>query len=75
MLIYVIIAYRWNSQEGHSYLVTAKLNKQDAIDAAEFEADERGGKYSCRVYEVDPNVKYEGECNGVLVYTAKGIEF
>ena len=74
-MIYVVIAYRWNSNESHSYLVTASLNRQDAIDAAEFEANERGGKYSCRVYEVDPSIKYDGEQNGTLVHTAKGIEF
>lgn len=47
--IYVVHAMRWGDCEKHSYIVTATLNKADALSAAETEEMERGGKYGCEV--------------------------
>lgn len=47
--IYVVHAMRWGDCEKHSYIVTATLNKTDALSAAETEEVERGGKYGCEV--------------------------
>ena len=41
-VIYVVIAYRWGSQESHSYLVGCNTKKSKAIEMAEKEADYRG---------------------------------
>ena len=53
--IYVIIAYRWNDQERHSYLVAANFDKDTAIKIAEEECICRAGKYSVRVYQCKPS--------------------
>ena len=47
--IFVVHAMRWGDCEKHSYIVTATLNKFDALSAAETEEVERGGKYGCEV--------------------------
>lgn len=47
--IYVVHAMRWGDCEKHSYIVTATLNKADALSAAETEEIERGGKYGCEI--------------------------
>lgn len=47
--IYVVNAMRWGDCEKHSYIVTATLNKADALSAAETEEIERGGKYGCEI--------------------------
>ena len=47
--IYVVHAMRWGDCEKHSYIVTATLNKVDALSVAEIEEQERGGKYGCEV--------------------------
>ena len=84
--IYVVIAYRWNDQERHSYLVAANFDKDTAIKIAENACDWRGGKYSVRVYKCNPNDKLEKmtedrdiyappyKLNGTpkLIYTALG---
>ena len=49
MPIYVVHAKRWGDKENHSYIVTATLNKADALSVAETEEQERGGKYGCEV--------------------------
>lgn len=41
--IYVIIAYRWNDSERHSYLVGSHFDLEKAKEIAEKEADCRGG--------------------------------
>lgn len=72
--IYVVIAHRWNSPGNHSYLVGCNTRKQKAIEMAEKEADYRGGKYSCWVYETDADWVWNDEYgNKKLVYNAKGI--
>jgi hypothetical protein len=47
--IYVVHAMRWGDCEKHSYIVTATLNKADALSVAEKEELERGGKYGCEI--------------------------
>lgn len=47
--IYVVHAMRWGDCEKHSYIVTATLNKADALSAAETEEIDRCGKYGCDV--------------------------
>lgn len=47
--IYVVHAMRWGDRVNHSYIVTATLNKADALSVAETEEQERGGKYGCEV--------------------------
>lgn len=47
--IYVVHAMWWGDRENHSYIVTATLNKFDALSAAETEEVERAGKYGCEV--------------------------
>ena len=47
--IYVVHAKRWGDKENHGYIVTATLNKADALNAAEIEEQYRGGKYGCEV--------------------------
>lgn len=47
--IYVVHAKRWGDAEKHSYIITATLNKDDALSVAEKEEIERGGKYGCEV--------------------------
>ena len=52
--VYVVIAYRWGSQEMHSYLVYTGFSELEAIKEAEKEANCRGGKYECWVYKCEP---------------------
>ena len=74
--IYVVMAYRWNNQENHSYLVGCNTKKAKAIEIAEKEADYRGGKYSCWVYETDMNWSWnDGAIHKKIIYKAKGIDF
>jgi hypothetical protein len=51
--IYVVTAYRWGDLNEHSYVVTATLKKHRAIALAEEEQSRRGGKYECRVLEIE----------------------
>jgi hypothetical protein len=74
-VIYVVIAYRWGSQESHSYLVGCNTKKSKAIKMAEKEADYRGGKYDCWVYETDVDWEWNDEYgNKKIVHQAKGID-
>lgn len=50
-MIYLVIAYRWGDLNGHQYIVHAGLDREAALEAAETEAGDRGGKYGCAVYE------------------------
>lgn len=47
--IYVVHAMRWGDRVNHSYIVTATLDKADALSVAETEEQERGGKYGCEI--------------------------
>lgn len=72
--IYVIIAYRWNDSERHSYLVGTHFDLEKAKEIAEKEADCRGGKYSVRVYKCSTCCEWSEEMEQPeLVHTAAGI--
>ena len=49
--IYTVTAFRWGDTENHSYIVGVYPKKQAAINAANDEAQWRGGKYECEVRE------------------------
>lgn len=70
MRTYVVIAYRWNNDENHSYLVGAVPDKKTAIDIAEKEADDRGGKYGVRVYECNYSIYKYPKTKNSLIHTA-----
>lgn len=53
--IYVVIAYRFNDDNMHSYLVGCNTKKYAAQQMAIKENEYRGGKYHCRIYETDMN--------------------
>ena len=53
--LYVIEARYFGKQDVHSYTVGVFDNKQQAIDAAEYHADFRGGKYGVKVFEYTLN--------------------
>lgn len=50
--IYVAIAYRWGYLNLHHYLIAAGCDKEKIVALAQCEADDRGGKYGCVVYEM-----------------------
>ena len=54
--LYVVTMYRWGDRDGHSYVLGVYTKKNAAINAAESEAEYRGGKYAPEVLEVKPNV-------------------
>jgi len=49
--VYVVIAYRFGSNENHSYTLGVFNKKHKAIECAETHATHRGGKYDCVVEE------------------------
>jgi len=64
---YIVIAYRYGHREGHSYLVDICGGIDTAKEAAEKEANERGGKYSVvvfakRIATGDVEEIYEAKC-------------
>lgn len=64
--VYVVIAYRWGSQEMHSYLVYTGFSESEAINEAEKEANSRGGKYECWVYKCEPGKNIV--CNSNIIF-------
>ena len=61
---YVVIAYRWGSRESHSYPIGIFTKKNKAINAADFETQYRGGKYTCVVFEAIPD-SYHNPFDGI----------
>lgn len=53
MLIYVIHALRYGDPEKHSVIVAVVEKKQQAFDLAINYEWYRGGKYGCKVFEMD----------------------
>ena len=53
--IYVVIAYRFNDDNMHTYFVGCNTKKHAAQEIAKKENEYRGGKYHCRIYETDMN--------------------
>lgn len=64
--VYVVIAYRWGSQEMHSYLVYTGFSESEAINEAEKEANSRGRKYECWVYKCEPGKNIV--CNRNIIF-------
>ena len=64
--VYVVIAYRWGSQEMHSYLVYTGFSESEAIKKAEEEANCRGGKYECWIYKCEPGKNIV--CNSNIIF-------
>lgn len=48
-MIYVITAYRWGQRNGHSYVVGATTDLEEAKKIADEHVSYRGGKYGCEV--------------------------
>ncbi len=51
-MIYVAIAYRWDSTNAHQYIVAAGTDADKVCAIAEQECFDRGGKYGVAVYEI-----------------------
>ena len=65
--IYIVNAFKWGDRTSHSYPVAWYYKKHAAIQKADKEKEERGGKYESEVYEM-----IEGEAGLKNVYsTAK----
>lgn len=47
---YILVAYRWGNRNDHSYVVDLCEGVDTAIDRAEKETDETGGKYAVVVF-------------------------
>lgn len=56
MNAYVAIAYRWGWVNNHHHIVRCTTDLQSAQDAADAEAQHRGGKYGVAVYDNDQNL-------------------
>lgn len=67
MPLYVVEALRGGSRERHSYVVGVYDTLDGAKNAAEAEANYRGGKYTCEVTAHPFNG--EGDTRPLLVYT------
>lgn len=52
---YAVIAYRWGWLNNGHYIVRLTTDRQSAIDAADAEASNRGGKYGVTVYDSESN--------------------
>jgi hypothetical protein len=50
---YFVVAYRWGCTNEHWYFVYAGVDQVKAVTMAENEAQDRGGKYGCAVFEFD----------------------
>jgi hypothetical protein len=57
--LFITVAYRWSSEQGHSYPVGAYRTLDSAINNAHKEVCERGGKYGCKVYATQHTNKFK----------------
>jgi hypothetical protein len=53
MKVFVVTAYRWGSNENHSYVVGVYSTMERAKKAGDLEESYRGGKYSCHILDVE----------------------
>jgi len=53
MIVYVVHALRYGDEEKHSVIVAVIEHKQEAFDIAINYEWYRGGKYGCKVLEMD----------------------
>jgi hypothetical protein len=49
--VYTVTAYRWGNLDGPSYPVGCYATADEAVQAAQDEEADRGGKYGCEVVE------------------------
>ena len=72
MIIYSVIAHRWDTNTKHSYLVGVYADLKLAIVVAEEQANYRGGTYICDVEECELD-KYDEDALDYTktVYTTK----
>lgn len=67
---YLVIAYRWGWTNNSWYIVYGGSDRTKACALATAEANDRGGKYGCVVYEFDQDgtgyksIAYEGSAYG-----------
>lgn len=48
---YVVLMRRWGNTEGHTYIAGVYQSQQQAVEAAEDSAYQRGGKYQYQIFE------------------------
>ena len=48
----VIIAYRWNDENAHRYIVDILVSDKSANLCKANEEENRGGKYTCKIYKM-----------------------
>lgn len=58
--VYIVHARRRGSDQTHNYIVGVYSNAKAAINAAEREEEQRGGKYACDVMEWEVAWTYQG---------------
>ena len=49
--VYLVVAYRWGETNNHSYFVYAGMDHKQALELAELECQDRGGKYGVAAWE------------------------
>jgi len=54
--MFLVMAYRWGIINEHHYIVGLFSNKEIAMDQAKDHVGYRGGKYSCVVYDIIPDI-------------------
>jgi hypothetical protein len=59
--LFITIAYRWSNEQNHSYPVGAYKTLDSAINNANKEVCERGGKYGCKVYATQHTNKFKDD--------------
>jgi hypothetical protein len=69
--IYIVNAYRFFSRENHSYTVGVFQKKSLAIDCADKERNDRGGKYACQVERFELN-HHDIEYSMKVIYVSLG---
>lgn len=67
--IYVVIAYRWNDNQNHSYTVYATTDLEKAKEAADSQFKFRCGKYTCRVEKVKEPFSEDADAYTETVYS------
>lgn len=69
--VYIVHARRWGSDQTHNYIVGVYSNAKAAINAAEREEEQRGGKYACDVMEWEVAESADELCSIGLIREGK----
>jgi len=59
--LFITVAYRWSDEQDHSYPVGAYKTLESAINNANKEVCERGGKYGCKVFATQHTNKFKND--------------